>query len=145
ADSLLLGIEGGKGFATFDTRSGQTTFFDDASRYMYGFCLAKDKYGFAGGTTVELLRLKPGVGRPWVLNTVLKTDLTGDTKQLLTVDGHWWIAAANGLFGLGDHNRLEKIFPKNEKYAVYTVLPDGNNFWIGTGAHGLIEIDHNGN
>jgi len=142
-NTLLLGIEGANGFATVDTRSDRLSFIDSKGRFIFGFSLVKDGDGYMAGGAYNLYRLKKLADGQWDPQLLLHSDSLGTVKQIMAMDDHWWIATSVGIFNLDRSNRLKKIFPMHESYGVYAMQRDGNNFWLGTAAHGLIKIDKN--
>jgi len=142
-NTLLLGIEGANGFATVDTRTDQLSFIDSKGRFIFGFSLLKDGDDYIAGGAYNLYRLKKLTGGQWDPQLLLHSDSLGNVKQVMAMDGHWWVATSVGLFSLDRGNRLKKIFPAHESYGVYAIQRDGNYFWLGTAAHGLIKIDKN--
>ena len=142
-NTLLLGIEGANGFATVDTRSDRLSFIDSKGRFIFGFSLLKDGDDYIAGGAYNVYRLKKLSSGQWDPQLMLHSDSLGNIKQIVPMDGHWWVATSVGIFNLDKSNRLKKIFPMHESYGVYAIQRDGNNFWLGTAAHGLIKIDKN--
>jgi len=142
-NTLLLGIEGANGFATIDTRSNRLTQIDSKGRFIFGFSVQKDGDGYIAGGAYNLYRLKKLADSQWASQLLLHSDSLGNVKQIMAMDDHWWVATSVGIFNLDRNNRLKKIFPMHESYGVYAIQKEGNNFWLGTAAHGLIKIDKN--
>jgi ligand-binding sensor domain-containing protein len=142
-NTLLLGIEGANGFATLDTRTNRLSLIDSKGRIIFGFSLTKDGDGYIAGGAYNLYRLKKLTHGQWGSQLLLHSDSLGNVKQIMAMGGHWWIATSLGLFSLDGSNRLKKIFPMHKSYGVYAIQRDGNYFWLGTAANGLIKIDKN--
>lgn len=143
-NTLLLGIEGGYGFAILDAKTDKFTFINDKNGSVYGFCLAKDGDSYVAGGYYDLYRIKKQADNKWDFSTFFRSDSLGAMKQILPLKNYLLIASANGLYRLDNYQKLTKIFPHNEKYAVYAIQPEGNDFWLGTAAHGLIKINNKG-
>jgi hypothetical protein len=142
-NTLLLGIEGANGFATIDTRNDRLSFIDSKGKFIFGFSLLKEGDDYITGGGYNLYRLKKSADGQWQPQLSLHSDSLGNVKQIIPVNDHWWIASSVGMFSLDRSNRLKKIFPLHESYGVYAIQKDGDNYWLGTAAHGLIKIDKN--
>jgi hypothetical protein len=142
-DTLLLGTEGGTGFAVLDIKTDRIRLINNAVP-SFVYCMAKDGDSYLAGATFDLYRLKKRADNQWHANLLSHSDSLGQTKQIAHIDGAWYVASTTGLFKFNQNNTLKKIFPVNEKLTIYAVLADGNNLWLGTAAHGLLKITPNG-
>jgi hypothetical protein len=142
--TLMLGTEGGPGFATLDVHQDKVNFLNNPSLRTYGFALQRDGDGFIAGTDYGIYRInKKAVGQ-WHLQNILHQDSLGFVKEIKNINNEWWIASATGLFKLQHNNTLKRIYADSDKTAIYTMLPDSDGIWLGTAAKGLIKIDVHG-
>jgi signal transduction histidine kinase/ligand-binding sensor domain-containing protein len=142
--TLLLGTEGGPGFATLDTRVNKISFLDNPSLRTYGYCIEKDGDGFMAGTDYGIYRIKKQATGLWRLQNLFHADSIGFVKQIKKIGNEWWIASATGLYKLQKNNTLVRAYPDKDKTTIYTMLPDNNGIWLGTAAKGLIKINMQG-
>lgn len=142
--SLLLGIEGGVGFATLNTDTDQMTFLSNPSQRTYGFSLAKDGDSFLAGTAFVMYRISKQANQQWQLQKLFRKDSLGFVKQIKKINNQWWIASANGLFRLENDTVLKRIYPQTGRMTIYSMLPEKDGVWLGTAANGLVKINFGG-
>jgi len=140
-NKLLVGMEGGAGFFTLDTRTDKFRLNPDQGHAIGTTKIIKYKNGYltgANGYVYYLNELPNGDYKvdPWLNDTNF-----GIVKDLKFVNDELWIASTEGVFKLSGQGHAIKVYPANRSLACYALLPGNGGFWIGTNGEGLIKIN----
>jgi len=143
-NELLVGMEGGAGFFTVDTRDDQCRLNRHQGNAIGVTKIIKYKSGYLAGANGCIYYLTKLLNGGYSLNSWLKAANLGIVKDLKFIGPNLWVASTEGIFEVSDRRRDKKVYPMDHSLGCYTILPDNDGFWIGTNGRGLLKIDNAG-
>lgn len=141
--TLILGIEGGVGFVTLNMATDQLTDVPKTGPDIHVTKIVNSGDAFICGTKNMLLKLFKDTQGNWTHKPLLMNNELGLVKDIRFVNNTCYLGAEGGFFKV-QGGRLKKIFPVKEKLIIYSIIPDGDGFWLGTFGRGLLKITKNG-
>ncbi|GAA4323316.1 hypothetical protein GCM10023184_10070 [Flaviaesturariibacter amylovorans] len=142
-NELLLGLEGGPGFATLDTRNDQITMFPFGSATVEPFCLEPMGDGFLAGGRKGLYTIRRSNDR-WSCVPRRAPANCGYVRDLHQSDSGLYIATQTGLFLEDAQGVFRKVFPGQEHLMIHAVLPSERGLWLATQGRGLVLLGPGG-
>lgn len=141
---LLVGIEGGPGFFTLDTRTDHFRLNPDQGHSIVTIKIIKYKTGYLTGANGYVYYLTALPNGDYQVDPWLKAPNLGIVKDLKLINGELWIASTGGLFKVSKKGGAEKVYPANRSLACYAIMQDKGGLWIGTNGEGLVKVDTTG-
>jgi signal transduction histidine kinase len=138
---LLVGMEGGAGFFTVDTRTDKCRLNPDQGHAIGTTKIIKYKNGYLAGANGYLYYLTELPNGDYKVDPWLQDSNLGIVKDLRLFNGELWIASVEGLYKVSKQGRATKVYPANRSQGCYAILPDNDGLWVGTNGEGLIKID----
>ena len=146
ADStLLIGVDGGGGFATLNTQTGTLKFLPNPGQHNLSVTkLLKYKDKFIGAMRGTLYWVFKNDQGEWVHTAWIRDSYLGVIKDLALVDGELWMVGEAGLFKI-EGNRFRKIEIKGlGDIPIYAILKTSDGIYLATLGRGIIKINGNG-
>lgn len=145
SNQLLIGVEGGDGFATFDINKQLVRFLPNPGHGNLGVTkLLKYKTGFIAGMRSSLYIVSKDARGQWLHRLWLTDERIGIIKDIAYINNHFWVAGEGGLFRL-DGNKFTKVeIAGLTEIPVYALLKVDGGVLLATLGQGIVKIDNAG-
>jgi len=140
-EQLLVGMEGGAGFYSLDTRTDISHLNPDQGHAIGTTKIIKYKNGYLTGANGYIYYLTELPNGDYKVDPWLKDANLGMVKDLKFVNGNLWIASTEGIFKVLNQGDVKKVYPAGQGMGCYAILPDNDGLWLGTNGKGLVKID----
>ena len=145
-DQLLIGVEGGDGFATLNMRNNLISFLPNPGHNNLGVTKLL-RYGndFIGAVRSSLYIVSKNAQMQWRHRLWITDQRIGIIKDIVYTGNHFWVAGEGGLFRL-DGNRFTRVtIGSVNDNPVYAILPTNGGILLATLGQGIVKIDNDGN
>lgn len=144
--TLLLGIEGGTGFALLDTRTQRYHFITNKSGTIYTRTIFREGDHYLTAGFSEIYKVQPRASPlEWSVESYLRDSCLGMVRAISRIRGQVWIACESGVYRMDNSRRLTKIYPRSGSLMIYSMQETPEGIWLATHGQGLVRIDAEGN
>ncbi|RKR82163.1 hypothetical protein BDD43_2333 [Mucilaginibacter gracilis] len=143
--NLMIGIEGGPGFATMDTQNQLVNMLPYSGKGNLNVTkLYKYNNGFIAGMRSSLFKVNKNADGQWQYTPWVSDVRTGVIRDIAYINNHWWVAGEGGLFRL-EGTRFKKILiDVQNDLPIYAMLPVKDGILLATSGKGIIKINTEG-